>query len=106
KTNEPGKKSCLFRSLYAVYRYGRGNDTYRFSRSGGCSYFHRSWSWWLRSWSRGKWLRGKECNIGYRIENERYADEQYGGHTIKLSRTTGVTRSLAERTNKGNKLGA
>src|SRR5699024_8474756 len=79
KTNKPGLKNCFFRSLYAVYRYGRGNDTYRFSRSGGCSYFHRSWSWWLRSWCGGKWLTGKKFNIGYRIENERYAERTVRG---------------------------
>src|SRR5699024_3055585 len=33
-------------------------------------------------------------------------NEQYGGHTIKLSRTRDVTRSLTKRTNMANNLGA
>src|SRR5699024_11030811 len=51
-------------------------------------------------------LEEKNVTLDIALKTRDMLNEQYGGHTIKLSRTTDVTRSLAERTNMANNWGA
>src|SRR5690625_3457054 len=51
-------------------------------------------------------LQEKNLTLDIALKTRDMLNEQYGGHTIKLSRTTDVTRSLAKRTNMANNWGA
>src|SRR5690625_2366741 len=51
-------------------------------------------------------LQEKNLTLDIALKTKDMLNEQYGGHTIKLSRTTDVTRSLAKRTNMANNWGA
>src|SRR5699024_11135603 len=51
-------------------------------------------------------LQEKDITLDIALKTRDILDKKYDGHTIKLSRTTDVTRSLAERTNMANNWGA
>ncbi len=51
-------------------------------------------------------LQEKDLTLDIALRTRDILNEQYSGHTIKLSRTTDVTRSLTERTNMANNWGA
>lgn len=51
-------------------------------------------------------LQEKDLTLDIALKTRDLLNEQYSGHTINLSRTTDVTRSLTERTNMANKWGA
>lgn len=51
-------------------------------------------------------LQEKDLALQIALKTRDILNEQYSGHTINLSRTTDVTRSLAERTNMANNWGA
>lgn len=51
-------------------------------------------------------LQEKDLTLDIALKTRDILNEQYSGHTIQLSRTTDVTRSLTERTNMANDWGA
>src|SRR5699024_4395780 len=50
-------------------------------------------------------LQEKNLTLDIALKTKDILNEQYTGHTIKLSRTTDVTRSLTERTNMAKNWG-
>lgn len=51
-------------------------------------------------------LQEKDLTLDIALKTRDILNENYEGHTVKLSRTTDVTRSLTERTNMANNWGA
>lgn len=50
-------------------------------------------------------LKEKDVTLDIALRTRDILNEQYGGHTLKLSRTEDVTKSLDERTNEANNWG-
>lgn len=50
-------------------------------------------------------LQEKDITLKIALKTRDILNEQYSGHTIKLSRTSDVTKSLNERTNEANNWG-
>src|SRR5699024_3891027 len=53
-----------------------------------------------------KGLQEKDITLDIAIKTRDILNEQYSGHTVKLSRTEDITKSLNERTNEATNWGA
>lgn len=51
-------------------------------------------------------LQEKDVTLDIALKTRDILNEQYSGHTVKLSRTEDITKSLNERTNEANNWGA
>src|SRR5699024_11115883 len=51
-------------------------------------------------------LKEKDVRLDIALKTRDILNEQYSGHTVKLSRTEDITKSLNERTNEANNWGA